>query len=68
MTESGREACRYAGEWSKGYPEFPGVVGMPYQMYGSGWETLLDVWQWSEGLPGCPGLVGWPSRMSGSGR
>ena len=45
-----------------------GMVGMPSQMSGSGWETLTNVRKWSGVTPGCPGVVGRPTRMSGSGQ
>ena len=59
-------------------PRYPGEVGSPSRMSGSGRESLTDVRERSETLPdvqdwsgipsGCPGVVGRPSRMTGSGR
>ena len=41
-------------ECAEGPPNCPGVVGWPFRMSVSGWETLLNVWE--------------ASRMFGSGR
>ena len=43
MSESGREALSNVQEWSGGLPESLAMVGRPYQMCGSGRETLPDV-------------------------
>ena len=53
-------------EWSKGYPDCPGVVCRPSRMTGSGRVTLLDVWEWLGDPPGCLAVVGRPCQMSGS--
>ena len=57
---------------------YPGDVGRPSRMSGSGrkalpdvpewWEALLVVRQLSGGPSKCPGVVWRPSRMSGMGR
>ena len=82
MSKSGRETLHDVREWSECPPGCPGVIRRAYRMFGSGRESLPDVWkdlpdvrrdlpdvrEWLGGPPGCPGLVGRPSRMSGSGR
>ena len=67
MSGSCREALLDVREWSGCPPGCPGVVGRPSRLFGSGWETLLnvgdahrDIWEWSEGPPGFPGVVGGP--------
>ena len=57
MSESGRKTLPNAWEWSKGYPECPGVVGgpsgypgvakIPSRTSGSGREAIPDVLEWS---------------------
>ena len=44
-------------EWFGGPPGYPGVVGSPSRMSGSGREALPNVWEWLGGPPGCPGVV-----------
>ena len=76
MTGSGWLALPDVREWSRGYPECPGVVRSlsgnsgvvvrPSRMSGSGPESLSKVQEWSGGPPGCPGMIGMPYRMSGN--
>ena len=66
-----REALPDVQEWLGGPPECPGVVVWPSRLFGSGWETLLDVWEWCEALPNVQEslwMCGRPSWMSRSGR
>ena len=61
MYGSCREAFPDVRELSEGPPVYPGVVGRPSQlsgsggrpsrMSGSGWETLPNVPEWSGGPP-----------------
>ena len=81
MSASGREAFPDVREWSGGPPGCPGIVLIPYRMFGrtswmykrtarlsgSGREALPKVWEWSGGPPGCPRVVGRPHRIFGSG-
>ena len=55
-------------DWSGGPPGYPGEVGRPFRMTGSGREALSDDREWSGGPSGCPGVVLSLTRMSGSGR
>ena len=57
MSESGREALPHVREWSAGPPGCSGVVGRPFGMYRSGWETFQ--------MSGSGQEASW---MSGSGR
>ena len=76
MSGSGREVLPDVREWSRGYPECPGVVGRssrlyvsggrPFQMTGSGRDSLTDVRKWSGDPPACLAVVRRPSRMSRS--
>ena len=43
MSGSCWEALQDVREWSEGPPGFPGVVGRPSRMSGSGREILPDV-------------------------
>ena len=54
MSGNGWKAIMDVREWSGSPSGCSGVVGSPFRMSGSGWETLLDNRR--------------PSRMSGSGR
>ena len=58
MSSSCPQVLPYVREWEGGHPKFPGVVGMPFRISGSGREALPDDREWSV----------FPSRMSGSGR
>ena len=58
MSGSGRKALLDDRVWSgdpsecpKGSYGYPGVVGWPSRMSGSGQESLPVVWEWSEALP-----------------
>ena len=51
MTASGLDALPDVREWSQGLLECPGVVRRPSQKFGSGRETVPDVWEWLEALP-----------------
>ena len=75
MSGSGREALLDVREWSEALPDVrewlgdpPGWFGRPFRMFGSGLETLSNVWEWSRSRSECPGVVGKHSRMFGSVR
>ena len=63
-----RKALSDVRECSGGLLEYPGVVGRPSRMTGSGREALPDVREWSGGPSECHGMVGRSFRMIGSGR
>ena len=78
MSGISRGALPDVREWSEDPQSYPGVVGRPSgmsgsgredsRMSGSGRESLPDVREWSGGHTGCQGVVGSPFLMSGSGR
>ena len=78
MSGSGRKTRPAAWEWSRGYPECPGVVGIPsrffvsggrpFRMSGSGRDSLPDVREWLGDYPEYPAVVGRPSQMCGRSR